>query len=136
LQDLRAYFRAADGKNAEEFLREFISVADLSGSRTDLLIGRENRIPLLTVHHSKGCEFDTVIVAGADERNFPNFYAHGGEDEGEEKVFYVAITRAKKRLVLTRAVWNGRERVAPSPYVAKIPDEYAWKNGRWDGDIE
>lgn len=136
LQDLRAHFRAADGQNTEEFLREFVSVADLSGSRSDLLIARENRIPLLTVHHSKGCEFDTVIVAGADDHNFPNFNTRGREEEGEEKVFYVAITRAKKRLVLTRALWNGRERIAPSPYVEKIPNEYLWKNGRWDGDIE
>jgi superfamily I DNA/RNA helicase len=51
-------------------------------------------------------------------------------------VFYVAITRAKKRLVLTRAVWNGRERVYASPYVEKIPNEYLWKNGRWDGGID
>ena len=80
-----------------------------------------------------GC---AVVLAGVDYRNFPNFYAKGEQDEGEEKVVYVAITRAKKRLVLTRASWNGRERIGPSPYVEKIPDEYLWKNGRWDGDID
>ena len=136
LADLRAHFRAAEGQATDAFLRDFVAKAELSGSRADLLIARENRIPLLTVHHSKGCEFDTVILAGADNRNFPNFYAQGSADEGEEKVFYVAITRAKKRLVITRAVWNGRERVFASPYVDKIPDEYLWKNGRWDGDVD
>ena len=135
LSDLRAHFRAAQGQDTEAFLREFVSNADLSGGRADLLLAKENRIPLLTVHHAKGCEFDTVIVAGADNRNFPNFYTKGG-DEGEEKVFYVAITRAKKKLILTHAVWNGHERVFPSPYVEKIPDAFLWKNERWDGGIE
>lgn len=136
LRDLRAHFRMAEGQDTESFLRDFIVKADLSGSRADLLIAREKCIPLLTVHHSKGCEFDTVILAGVDNRNFPNFYSQSDKEEGEEKVFYVAITRAKKRLVLTRAVWNGRERVYPSPYVEKIPVEYLWKNGRWDGGID
>ena len=136
LLDLRAHFRAAEKESTDAFLRDFVARADLSGSRTDLLIERENRIPLLTVHHSKGCEFDTVVIAGADDRNFPNFYTQGDKEEGEEKVFYVAITRAKRRLVLTRAMWNGRERVSPSPYVEKIPDKYLWKNDRWDGGID
>ena len=133
LQELLSYFRRSTTTDTEEFLRQFIENADLSGSRGDLLIAKENRIPLLTVHHAKGCEFDTVVVAGADERNFPNFYARGGDEDGEEKVFYVAITRAKKRLVLTRAIYNGREGLHPSPYVAKIPQGFVWKNERWDG---
>ena len=133
LVDLAAHFRAANAEDSESFLRAFIAKADLSGNRTDLLIEREKRIPLLTAHQAKGCEFDVVIVAGADNRNFPNFYAQSERDEGEEKVFYVAISRAKKRLVLTRALWNGRDKLYPSPYVEKIPSEYVWKNERWDG---
>ena len=77
-----------------------------------------------------------MILAGTDNRNFPNFYAKSGNDEGEEKVFYVAISRAKKKLILTRAVWNGRERVFPSPYVEKIPSEYLWKNEHWEGGAD
>lgn len=136
LQELLVYFHSCTAENTEAFLRQFIEKADLSGGRGDLLIAKENRIPLLTVHHAKGCEFDTVIVAGADERNFPNFYARGDKEDGEEKVFYVAITRAKKKLVLTRAAYNGRERLKPSPYVEKIPQECVWKNERWDGLYE
>ena len=136
LQELLAHFRANTATDTEAYLRAFIENADLSGSRGDLLIAKENRIPLLTVHHAKGCEFDTVIVAGVDERNFPNFYARGGKEEGEEKVFYVAITRAKKKLILTRAAYNGRERLKPSPYVAKIPQKFVWKSDRWDGLYE
>ena len=136
LQELLAQFYHCQATDTEAFFRHFIENADLSGSRGDLLIAKENRIPLLTVHHAKGCEFDVVIVAGADERNFPNFYARGDKEDGEEKVFYVAITRAKKKLILTRAVYNGRERLKPSPYVEKIPEKYLWKNERWDGVYE
>lgn len=136
LSELMGYFRRVTTEDAERFLRDFVENAELSGGRGDLLIAKENRIPLLTVHHAKGCEFDTVIVAGVDERNFPNFYAWGAQDGGEEKVFYVAISRAKKKLILTRAVYNGRERLKPSPYVEKIPENALWKNDRWDGIYE
>lgn len=134
LDDLAALFKESKAENTEIFLHEFVANADLSGSRSDLLIEKENRIPLLTVHHAKGCEFDTVIVAGADDRNFPNFYAKNEKsEEGEEKVFYVAISRAKRKLILTRASYNGRDRLYPSPYAEKIPDRYVWKNERWEG---
>ncbi len=136
LREVLAYFQQITTEDTETFLRDFVENADLSGSRGDLLIAKENRIPLLTVHHAKGCEFDTVIVAGVDERNFPNFYAKGTQEDGEEKVFYVAISRAKKKLILTRAVYNGREKVKPSPYVEKIPENTLWKNERWDGVYE
>ena len=137
LDDLLVLFRGCETENTEIFLREFVTNADLSGSRSDRLIEKENRIPLLTVHHAKGCEFDTVIVAGADDRNFPNYYAKAEKaEEGEEKVFYVAISRAKRKLILTRALYNGRDRLNPSPYVAKIPARFVWKNERWEGTSE
>ena len=93
------------------------------------------KIPIITVHQAKGCEFDTVILAGADDNNFPSYAAKqsGGEEE-EKKVFYVAITRAKERLILTRALRNGKFDRAETPYFWMIPSEYveenhAWKNG-------
>ena len=51
--------------------------------------------------------------------------------EEEKKVLYVAITRAKKRLVMTRASYNGFSETAPSPYVAKIPEEYLSYGDGW-----
>ncbi|MGL5576947.1 MAG: 3'-5' exonuclease [Sarcina sp.] len=56
------------------------------------------RIPIITVHQAKGLEFDTVIVAGIIEGKFPIF---NGNLDDEGNLFYVAITRAKKRLILT-----------------------------------
>ncbi len=131
LQLLISSFYGVEG-NAEEVLREYVLNAELSASRADTLLLNRNAIPLLTVHQAKGCEFDTVILAGADDRNFPSFFSQGEQAEEEEKkVFYVAITRAKKKLILTRSVYNGRGELSPSPYVKNIPAEYLWENEGW-----
>ncbi len=117
------------------FLKEYITDAALSGSQMDLLIQKTNKIPIITVHQAKGCEFDKVIVAGADDSNFPSYAAkQTGSDDEEKKIFYVAITRAKKKLILTRALRNGRRNLDETPYFWAIPQEYvrqnrAWKNG-------
>ncbi len=121
--------------NKKEFLKEYLKDAALSGSQMDVLLAKSNRIPVITVHQAKGCEFDTVIIAGADDSNFPSFAAkQSGDEEEEKKVFYVAITRAKKKLILTRATHNGRYEMNETPYFWSIPEEYvrvnnAWKNG-------
>ncbi len=117
------------------FLVEYVKDAALSGSQMDLLVAKSNRIPIITVHQAKGCEFDKVIIAGADDSNFPSFAAkQSGTEEEEKKIFYVAITRAKKRLILTRALRNGGRHLDETPYFWGIPEEYvrvnrAWKNG-------
>ena len=131
IEELLAMFRGVRAYNAELFLREFVANADLSAYK-NLLLANRKTIPLTTVHQAKGCEFDVVIIAGADENNFPNAFAKNeGTDEEEKKVFYVAITRAKKRLILTKAAYNGRGEVRPSPYVDNIPSELLSKNSRW-----
>ncbi len=131
LELLLSGFCGVEG-SAEALLNDFIANAELTGGRVDALLGVGNAIPLLTVHQAKGCEFDTVILAGADDRNFPSFFAREeGTEEEEKKVFYVAITRAKKKLVLTRAETVGRGRQKPSPYVKNIPEEYLWMNEGW-----
>ena len=119
----------------EEFLKEYLRDAALSGSQMDVFIEKTNKIPIITVHQAKGCEFDTVILAGADDNHFPSYAAkqRGGEEE-EKKVFYVAITRAKERLILTRAKRNGKFETQETPYFWMIPSEhvktnYAWKIG-------
>ena len=84
------------------------------------------RIPIITVHQAKGLEFDTVIVSGLIDGKFP---IYKGDLDEEGKLFYVAITRAKKRLILTYPNRgksnNGREYFTKeSPFVEKINSEY------------
>ena len=130
VEDLLYAFENADSNtDAESFLREFLSEAALSGSQIDLLIKKLHKIPIITIHQSKGCEFDTVILAGADDDHFPSYNAQiHGEIEEEKRVFYVAISRAKKNLVLTSAtqkvnrggIWPVRQ----SRFIDAIPPEH------------
>lgn len=62
------------------------------------LIQEQDAVKLMTVHASKGLEFDTVIVAGLNQGIFPS---KRGDIEEERRLFYVAVTRAKNRLILT-----------------------------------
>ena len=109
-------------------LRSFLSDAALSGSQMDIIIKKHGKIPLITVHQSKGCEFETVILVGASENEMPSYGARlsGVEDE-EKRIFYVALSRAKTKFVVTypsKKIYgqNTYERKA-SPYISRIPDE-------------
>lgn len=62
------------------------------------LVQEQDAVKLMTVHASKGLEFDTVIVAGLNQGVFPS---KRGDIEEERRLFYVAVTRAKNRLILT-----------------------------------
>lgn len=108
--------------------REFLSEAALSGSQMDVMIKRSKKVALITVHQSKGCEFDEVILAGAGENDFPSYGAKAsGNEEEEKRVFYVALTRAKNKLYITypESKTFGAKTYArlPSPYIAYLPAE-------------
>lgn len=63
----------------------------------------DEKIQLMTIHLSKGLEFDTVFISGLEEGILPS--SRNQENEGieeERRLFYVGITRAKKRLFITR----------------------------------
>lgn len=89
-----------------EGINGFLADTALAGDQDEL--DREQSktgVTLMTVHASKGLEFDTVFVTGLEEGLFP----HQGMDEEkrdqeeERRLFYVAVTRARKRLILTLA---------------------------------
>ena len=62
------------------------------------------RVTLMTVHSAKGLEFNTVFVVGLEEDLFPSNMAETDMDvEEERRLFYVALTRAEKRCLLTYA---------------------------------
>ncbi len=110
------------------YLLDIIRDSALSGSQIDLLIRKLKKIPIITVHQSKGCEFDTVIIADADDSSYPTYQAQRNNTENEEKrVFYVAISRAKERLILVSAsqaeTYYGFRRNDQSRYIAGIPEE-------------
>ena len=89
-----------------------------------------NKIALMTVHSSKGLEFPYVYVAGMEENIFPSggFMASENEIEEERRLFYVAMTRAKKALSFSFAATrlrNGKhESNSPSRFVREVDARY------------
>jgi DNA helicase II / ATP-dependent DNA helicase PcrA len=87
-------------------------------------------VKVMTIHAAKGLEFSVVFVAGLEEMLFPNALSINTREELEEerRLFYVAITRAKKRLWVTYA--NTRYRFGslvqnePSRFIDELPDNF------------
>lgn len=113
------------GATLEEFLIEISLISDVKETKDD-----DEVVTLMTMHAVKGLEFDVVFVTGLEEGLFPHNNSMHDESELEEerRIFYVAITRAKKVLYLT----NARSRVLfgnvqcnqPSRFIEEInPDD-------------
>ena len=89
-----------------------------------------NKVTLMTVHSSKGLEFPYVFVAGMEENIFPSggFMISETEVEEERRLFYVAMTRAKKALAFSFAqtrTRNGKhESNSPSRFVKEVDCQY------------
>ena len=89
-----------------------------------------NRVSLMTVHSAKGLEFRHVLITGLEDNLFPSMNMVGSlsDLEEERRLFYVALTRAKKDLVLTHAtsrMRNGKTENNPlSRFVKEIDPKY------------
>ncbi|MCC6174733.1 MAG: UvrD-helicase domain-containing protein [Chloroflexi bacterium] len=115
LRELIAMFEAHDDARLEPptALRALVQQAALAG-QIDHVAANERRVPVLTIHQAKGLEFDTVFVAGCSDDDLPRRRAVASRDlEEERRLFYVALTRARRRLYLTRAVYSGSGRPRP-----------------------
>ena len=109
-----------------EGVERLLEEAALQSEQDELYRDERNSVSLMTVHASKGLEFDTVFVTGLEQGLFPSEREGGGERDPEEerRLFYVALTRAKRRLFLSyaseRLRWGSREYTLPSEFVADI----------------
>lgn len=88
---------------------------------------------LMTVHASKGLEFEYVFITGMEQDLFPHraMESKSGskrDEEEERRLFYVAVTRAKKRVYLShasiRTIFGSRQMAVPSEFIFDIPDEH------------
>ncbi len=89
-----------------------------------------NRVTLMTLHNSKGLEFNTVFIAGLEQGLFPSYRSLDNPFalEEERRLCYVGFTRAKERLLLyhasERRLWGGdRETSIPSIFLSEIPKD-------------
>ncbi len=113
---------------ALKFLEDVSLASDQDSDKEE-----KEAVRLMTVHASKGLEFAYVFITGLEEGLFPHD-RDGDENvsqeeaEEERRLFYVALTRAKKKLFLTyaqtRTIFGSRGVNIPSEFVLEIPDEY------------
>src|SRR5690606_9303469 len=120
----------------EGFLQQVALLSAAEQVETD-----DAKASLMTVHSAKGLEFDTVFVIGLEEGLFPHSRALEAGDglEEERRLAYVAITRAKRRLTLTRANWRTLQgRSTPqraSLFLLEVPPE-VFEAGRAPSEVE
>lgn len=103
----------------QEFLAEVSLVADVDRWDT-----KRNSVTLMTIHAAKGLEFPVVFVSGLEEGLFPIGSKEQDELEEERRLFYVAITRAKKKVYLSytkqRFRYGKLSYQVPSRFLAEI----------------
>lgn len=106
----------------------------------------KNRVVLMTIHAAKGLEFPYVYIVGLEENLFPSQMSltERADLEEERRLFYVALTRAEKKVTLsysvTRYRWGNLIYSEPSRFIEELDPKYlqmpAENNGRMFGDEE
>ena len=123
LEQLRGVFISRDDPklHPQVALQEVVKFCALA-KNVDFLSDTDNRVPIITVHQAKGLEFDIVFLAGAVDGEFPSYYAvKDGKLEEEKRVFYVGLTRAKRKLYITGFRRNSRGwTVQPSRFIPML----------------
>lgn len=113
-----------NNKNLEKFLEELTLTTSKTESN-DL-----SSIKLMTLHNSKGLEFECVFIVGLEEDLFPHVNSKNSTDEIEEerRLFYVGMTRAKKHLYITHAqsrfLWGGTKFSIPSRFLKELDKRF------------
>ena len=93
-----------------------------------------NKVTLMTVHAAKGLEFPYVFVVGLEENLFPSMMSGESQEnlEEERRLFYVAITRAEKRIFLSFATsrfkWGQFIDCQPSRFLSELDDSFVEKH--------
>jgi len=135
-------------RNLDEFISAAIEAETVGLGLTEFLdritlasdadqVEQDARLSLMTIHCAKGLEFPSVYLVGLEEDIFPNRMAKETEEglEEERRLFYVAITRAQRKLSLTAARRRramGQEMMSmPSRFLREIPEDALENPIRW-----
>ncbi|MFH1714543.1 MAG: UvrD-helicase domain-containing protein [Candidatus Nealsonbacteria bacterium] len=132
IKELAVLASRYDKMPAEEGVEKLLEDTSLASDQ-DSDKEEKDGVRLMTVHASKGLEFSYIFVTGLEEGLFPHdrdYDENISEEEAEEerRLFYVAVTRAKKKLFLsyaqTRTIFGNRGVNIPSEFILEIPNEY------------
>lgn len=123
-----AHYFSQQGKSTiEQFLDEVLLLMD----KTALEETSKQSVTMMTLHAAKGLEFDHVIIPGIEENLFPSPRSINDVNklEEERRLFYVGITRARNRLLLTHAryrqTYGQMEQATPSRFLLEVPQQHA-----------
>lgn len=109
-----------DTMSPEEGIEKFLTESALASDQDELEVPQAG-IKLMTVHASKGLEFDYVFIVGLEQGLFP----HDDEGEEERRLFYVALTRARKKIYLSwaqiRTIFGAQKVNMQSSFIEDVP---------------
>ncbi|MBP9802704.1 MAG: UvrD-helicase domain-containing protein [Candidatus Pacebacteria bacterium] len=146
------YDNLENGLGVEKLLED----ASLASDQDSIMINAETRlrqgydgqekikkdgVKLMTVHAAKGLEFKYVFITGLEDGLFPHERLgdkkNGEDSEEERRLFYVALTRAEKKLFLSfatfRTIFGSRQINAPSEFISDIPQDIIEREGEEPG---
>jgi DNA helicase-2/ATP-dependent DNA helicase PcrA len=119
---------AAKKATLAEFLSHISLISDIDGYDES-----DEKVSLMTMHSAKGLEYNTVFIIGAEEGILPGVRSFNEPErlEEERRLCYVAITRAKKLLYVTRAssrtLFGNTTYNRPSRFISDIPDHLIYE---------
>ncbi len=120
-----------DGVTGNEVLTKFLEETSLQSDQ-DNDSKDKSGVRLMTIHASKGLEFNHVFIVGLEQDLFPHKNISGKkrskeEEEEERRLFYVAVTRARKHLYLSyaelRTIFGQKQINAPSEFLEDVEDD-------------
>jgi DNA helicase-2/ATP-dependent DNA helicase PcrA len=124
LQELVGVAREFQETAEDAGLSTFLQGVSLTSDQ-DTMQEERSLVSLMTLHNAKGLEFRAVFIAGMEEGVFP--HSRSLEEQGleeERRLFYVGVTRAKERLMLThatsRSLWGARGYNLPSRFLDEL----------------
>ena len=135
LAELVAVAEDFHAQNPEGTLDDFLERVALSADADQIPDAQVGEVTLMTLHTAKGLEFPVVFLTGLEDGTFPHQRSFDNRSElaEERRLAYVGLTRARKRLYLsraeTRSMWGQAQYNPPSRFLAEIPGSVLdWKN--------
>lgn len=143
-----------DAEERIEHIKELLSIVEKYDSLYDflehaaLMMTDDNDneyddngvVNIMTIHAAKGLEFDSVFLPAWEEGVFPNDNKYDQDIEEERRLAYVAITRAKKRVIITNAMsrmmFGERKYNSASRFIGEIDKKFIKSYGDYDSMVE
>jgi DNA helicase-2/ATP-dependent DNA helicase PcrA len=130
LNAIKIFTEAAETNGEPSTLGAYLANVALLTDQDNEKEEDRDKVTLMTMHSAKGLEFKQVFIVGMEDTLFPSPLSTGSSKELEEerRLFYVAVTRAKKEATLSYALnrykWGNLERSNPSRFLRELDPKY------------